>query len=223
MFEGPAFHTARWPGDLDLTGKRVAVIGSGCSSYQMMPELVKMAEHTYLFQRTPSWCFDVAGYRSPYAPQVNWLDRNLPYFTNFARFRASWLNGPGEPGCRLHRRSCVQGRAREKRHEQAGSRLRVSSSCNESSPTVPRWWRRCFPSRRRSRLDPCSSTPTTACMKPCCVMIAPWSRMGSGASRRTASRSRAATSTPSTSSSWPPGSRRTTSSGRWRFVDATAN
>ena len=77
-FEGPVFHTARWPGDLDLTGKRVGVIGSGCTSYQMTPELREMAGHTYLFQRTPNWCFDVPGYRSPYPPQVNWLDRNLP-------------------------------------------------------------------------------------------------------------------------------------------------
>ncbi len=125
-FEGSAFHTARWPGDLDLTGKRVAVIGSGCSSYQLMPELVKMAEHTYLFQRTPSWCFDVAGYRSPYPPQVNWLDRNLPYFTNFARFRASWMNGPeglgaaftADPAFKdVHARSAVNKRARDARLE----------------------------------------------------------------------------------------------------------
>jgi 4-hydroxyacetophenone monooxygenase len=126
MFEGPAFHTARWPGDLDLAGKRVAVIGSGCSSYQLIPELVKMVEHTYLFQRTPSWCFDVAGYRSPYAPQVNWLDRNLPYFTNFARFRASWLNGPDGLGAAftadpafkdVHARSAMNKRARDSRLE----------------------------------------------------------------------------------------------------------
>ena len=80
-----------------------------------------MAGHTYLFQRTPNWCFDVAGYRSPYPPQVNWLDRNLPYFTNFTRFRVELAVRPGQPGCRLHRRSGVQGRAREKRREQAGS------------------------------------------------------------------------------------------------------
>jgi len=125
-FDGPAFHTARWPGDLDLTGKRVAVIGSGCSSYQMVPELVKLAGHTYLFQRTPSWCFDVAGYRSPYPPQVNWLDRNLPYFTNFARFRASWMSGPDGLGAAFtadpafedaHARSAVNKRARDSRLE----------------------------------------------------------------------------------------------------------
>jgi 4-hydroxyacetophenone monooxygenase len=125
-FEGAAFHTARWPGDLDLTGKRVAVVGSGCSSYQLLPELVELAEHTYLFQRTPSWCFDVHGYRSPYPPQVNWLDRNLPYFTNFARFRASWLNGPDGLGAAFtadpafkdaHARSAMNKRARDSRLE----------------------------------------------------------------------------------------------------------
>ena len=36
-FDGPAFHTARWPADLDLTGKRVAVIGTGCTGYQLIP------------------------------------------------------------------------------------------------------------------------------------------------------------------------------------------
>jgi len=93
-FEGPAFHTARWPRDLDLTGKRVAVIGTGATGYQMVPELAKQAAHTFVFQRTPNWCFDVPGYLAPFPPQVNWLDRNFPYITNFIRFRLGWLAGP---------------------------------------------------------------------------------------------------------------------------------
>ena len=93
-FRGTSFHTARWPGDLDLTGKRVAVIGSGCTGYQMTPELVKTAGHTFVFQRTPSWVFDVPGYLAPFAPQVNWLDRNFPYLTNFVRFTTSYRYHP---------------------------------------------------------------------------------------------------------------------------------
>jgi 4-hydroxyacetophenone monooxygenase len=125
-FEGPVFHTARWPSDLDLSDKRVAVIGSGCTSYQMVPELAEMAGHTYLFQRTPNWCFDVPGYRSPYPPQVNWLDRNLPYFNNFARFRSCWLSGPEKLGAAFnadpafqdpHARSAANKRARDARLE----------------------------------------------------------------------------------------------------------
>ena len=39
------------------------------------------------FQRTPQWLFGVPGYRSPFPPEVGWLDRNFPYYTNFMRLR----------------------------------------------------------------------------------------------------------------------------------------
>jgi 4-hydroxyacetophenone monooxygenase len=93
-FAGQAFHTARWPGNLELKGKRVAVIGTGATGYQLIPELAKLAGHTFVFQRTPNWCFDIRGYLDPFPPQVNWLDRNFPYIRNFIRFRVGWLTGP---------------------------------------------------------------------------------------------------------------------------------
>jgi 4-hydroxyacetophenone monooxygenase len=93
-FRGRSFHTACWPQDLDVRGKRFAVIGTGCSGVQLVPELARQAAHVSVFQRTPQWLFDRPGYLSPYPTQVNWLDRNLPYHTNFARFRAHWLLGP---------------------------------------------------------------------------------------------------------------------------------
>jgi 4-hydroxyacetophenone monooxygenase len=93
-FAGPVFHTSRWPADLDLTGRRVAVVGTGCTGYQLVPELAKQAGHTVVFQRTPSWVFDVPGYLDPFPPQVNWLDRNFPFMTNFVRFRAKTRNRP---------------------------------------------------------------------------------------------------------------------------------
>jgi len=88
-FNGPSWHTARWPAEFDPTGKRVAVIGTGCTGYQMVPELALEAEHVTVFQRTPQWLFPVPGYRSPIPPQVTWLDRNLPYHTNFMRLRVA--------------------------------------------------------------------------------------------------------------------------------------
>jgi len=88
-FEGPSWHTARWPADFDPKGKRVAIIGTGCTGYQMVPELALEAEHVTVFQRTPQWLFPVPGYRSPIPPQVTWLDRNLPYHTNFMRLRVA--------------------------------------------------------------------------------------------------------------------------------------
>ena len=91
-FAGTSWHTARWPEGVDLKGKRVAVIGTGCTGYQMVPELALEAAHVTVFQRTPQWLFPVPGYRSPFPPQVNWLDRNLPFHTNFMRARTCSLD-----------------------------------------------------------------------------------------------------------------------------------
>ena len=54
-FEGPAFHSARWDTSLDLTGKRVAVIGTGASAMQLVPEVTAQASEVLVFQRTPPW------------------------------------------------------------------------------------------------------------------------------------------------------------------------
>jgi 4-hydroxyacetophenone monooxygenase len=89
-FKGGSWHTARWPENFDYAGKRIAVIGTGCSGYQMIPELARTAKHVTVFQRTPSWLVEVPGYLSPYPPQVNWLERNLPFYSNFMKLRASF-------------------------------------------------------------------------------------------------------------------------------------
>ena len=56
-FEGPAFHTARWRHDVDLTGKRVAVVGTGCSAIQVVPAIQPIVEHVDVYQRSPGWTF----------------------------------------------------------------------------------------------------------------------------------------------------------------------
>ena len=53
-FRGPIFHSARWDTGADLSGKRVAVIGTGASAIQLAPELARDAEVT-VFQRSPAW------------------------------------------------------------------------------------------------------------------------------------------------------------------------
>ena len=54
-FGGPVFHSARWPEDDGLDGKRVAVVGTGASSVQMVPALAPRAERLTVFQRTAAW------------------------------------------------------------------------------------------------------------------------------------------------------------------------
>lgn len=51
----PAFHSAAWRHDLDLAGKRVAVVGAGASAIQFVPEIARTAGQVTVFQRTPPW------------------------------------------------------------------------------------------------------------------------------------------------------------------------
>ena len=54
-FGGAIMHTAQWDREIDLAGKKVAVIGTGASGVQVVPELARVAEHLTVFQRTPPW------------------------------------------------------------------------------------------------------------------------------------------------------------------------
>src|SRR5689334_19776835 len=56
-FEGPTFHTARWRHDVDLHGKRVAVVGTGCSAIQVVPAIQPIVEHVDVYQRSSGWTF----------------------------------------------------------------------------------------------------------------------------------------------------------------------
>ncbi len=54
-FEGPMFHTSAWNHHVDLTGKRVAIIGTGATAVQVAPEVARVAQHLTVFQRSPIW------------------------------------------------------------------------------------------------------------------------------------------------------------------------
>ena len=54
-FQGEVFHSARWDHGVDLSGKRVAVIGTGASAIQIVPEVAKVASHVDVYQRTAPW------------------------------------------------------------------------------------------------------------------------------------------------------------------------
>ena len=54
-FGGTMFHSARWRDDVELANKRIAVIGSGASAVQILPEIAKVAEQVDMYQRTPNW------------------------------------------------------------------------------------------------------------------------------------------------------------------------
>ena len=54
-FDGPIFHSSRWPEGLDYAGKRVGIIGAGATAVQMLPVIAQTAKSVTLFQRTPNF------------------------------------------------------------------------------------------------------------------------------------------------------------------------
>jgi cation diffusion facilitator CzcD-associated flavoprotein CzcO len=82
-FEGNAFHTARWDHGDDLAGKRVAVIGTGASAVQVVPEIQPRVGRLVLFQRTPPW---VAPHMDhDVSPRMRETYRRLPALQKLSR------------------------------------------------------------------------------------------------------------------------------------------
>lgn len=89
-FRGPLFHTARWPDDVDVTGERVAVIGTGASAMQVVPAIADRVAGLTVFQRSPQWVAPNASYFAPIAPGVHWLMEHVPFYHAWYRFRLAW-------------------------------------------------------------------------------------------------------------------------------------
>jgi cation diffusion facilitator CzcD-associated flavoprotein CzcO len=87
-FEGATFHSATWPDDHDLTGERVAVIGTGASAIQIVPEIQPVVGHMTLFQRTPAWVLPHTNRRISRAERA--LYRRFPALQRFVRGFVYW-------------------------------------------------------------------------------------------------------------------------------------
>ena len=90
-FKGPAFHSARWRHDVDLKGKRVAVIGTGASAFQFVPEVAKEAAQLTVFQRTPPWLAPTPDYHEPTSAAEKWLIEHMPFYGKWYRFWLFWM------------------------------------------------------------------------------------------------------------------------------------
>jgi cation diffusion facilitator CzcD-associated flavoprotein CzcO len=75
-FQGPAFHTARWRHDVELAGRRVAVVGSGCSAIQVVPAIQPIVEHVDVYQRSPGWTIPKMDYA--YSERAQQLFERFP-------------------------------------------------------------------------------------------------------------------------------------------------
>ena len=89
-FEGNIFHSARWPQDDQITGKKVAVIGSGASAFQIVPSIADKCNELTVFQRSAPWMFPNPDYHRDVEDGKKWLLENLPGYSRWYRFLLFW-------------------------------------------------------------------------------------------------------------------------------------
>jgi 4-hydroxyacetophenone monooxygenase len=89
-FAGTTIHSAQWRSDVDLTGKKVVVIGTGASAFQLVPEIAEQAEHVSVLQRSAPWLLPTPDYHDAVEPGHQWLLQHLPYYANWYRFWLFW-------------------------------------------------------------------------------------------------------------------------------------
>jgi cation diffusion facilitator CzcD-associated flavoprotein CzcO len=89
-FAGPAFHSAQWDHSVDLTGKRVAVIGTGASAIQIVPEIVGQVAELQLYQRTPPWVVPRTNDELP--PALRRALANVPGLRALLRLGIYWVH-----------------------------------------------------------------------------------------------------------------------------------
>src|SRR5690606_34220906 len=89
-FEGTTFHSARWNHDYDLRGKRVAVIGTGASAIQFVPEIAPLVGSMKVFQRTPPWILPKPD--RPMTEREKWIFRYVPGARWLYRAYTYWMH-----------------------------------------------------------------------------------------------------------------------------------
>jgi 4-hydroxyacetophenone monooxygenase len=95
QFSGQTLHSALWSDDVKLDGKRVAVIGTGATSMQLVPAIADRVASVTVFQRTAQWARPVKGYSDPISEGARWLLAHLPFYVQWYRFNMFWRYGDG--------------------------------------------------------------------------------------------------------------------------------
>jgi 4-hydroxyacetophenone monooxygenase len=98
-YEGETFHSARWRHDVDLTGKRVAVIGTGASAAQFIPYVAQQAGELTVFQRTPPWLIPTPNYHDDLPDGLRWVLRHVPDYARWDRLWLFWRTHEGLLPC----------------------------------------------------------------------------------------------------------------------------
>ncbi len=93
-FKGDSFHGTRWNHDVDLTDKRVVIVGSAASAVQIVPEVARIAKHLTVLQRSANWIMPRG--KKPYSPARRNLVRRFPFLISLTRKWQQLLMGQVE-------------------------------------------------------------------------------------------------------------------------------
>jgi len=94
-FAGDAWHTAQWNHSVSLKGKRVGVIGTGASAYQVVPAILPDVASLLVFQRNPPWMLPTPRYYEPISEPHQLLLCHLPHYARWLRFYQFWATTQG--------------------------------------------------------------------------------------------------------------------------------
>lgn len=94
-FGGLVFHPTAWPRDLDLRGRKVAIVGSGASSMQIVPTIAGEVGSLTIYQRSPQWVRPIPRYHDPISDDAQWLLSEVPFYAEWFRFTMLWRYGDG--------------------------------------------------------------------------------------------------------------------------------
>ncbi|MEM9255419.1 MAG: NAD(P)-binding domain-containing protein [Pseudomonadota bacterium] len=89
-FSGQWCHSAAWDDSIDVTGKRVIVVGSGASAFQLVPAIADQVASMTVFQRSAPWMFENPIYHDAVPEGKKWCLQYLPFYTRWFRFLLFW-------------------------------------------------------------------------------------------------------------------------------------
>ena len=94
-FAGIALHTAQWQEGLDLSGKRVVMVGTGASGQQVGPTIAPDVAHLTVLQRSPHWVVPNPNYFAEVSEGMKWTLAHVPFFARWYRFQLFWAFADG--------------------------------------------------------------------------------------------------------------------------------
>jgi 4-hydroxyacetophenone monooxygenase len=91
-FKGASFHSSQWRHDIDLRNRKVGIVGTGASAFQIVPAIAGEVAELKVYQRTPAWMLPAPNYHKPVDPGLMWLFRHIPYYHRWFRFYQFWIS-----------------------------------------------------------------------------------------------------------------------------------